>query len=277
MPHVIEVVAGDDRLADYADLTDVALRRRFETEHGLFLAESDTVIRRALAAGYRPRSLLMSRRWFEALADLVALVADDVPVFVAPEDVVTSVTGYHVHRGALASMHRRSTPDLDVVLARSSRVLVLEGTVDHTNVGAAFRSAAALGYHAVLLDPRAADPLYRRSVRVSMGAVFDLPWTRLTAWPGDLDVVRSRGFTVAALTPASDAVALTTFAAAPPTRLALLVGTEGPGLSDHALRVADSRVRIPMHGSIDSLNVAAAVAVACYALPPQGAPPASAT
>jgi len=274
MPVVIAVAdAGDGRLADYADLTDVALRRRFETEHGLFLAESDKVIRRAVDAGYRPRSLLMSPRWAERLDDLLASLPDDVPVYVAPEPVVNAVTGYRVHRGALASMHRRPAPDLATVLGGATRVLVLEGTVDHTNVGAAFRSAAALGYQGVLLDPRAADPLYRRAVRVSMGAVFDLPWTRLPRWPHDLALLRGDGFELAALTPARDALPLAEYAAAPPERLGLLVGTEGDGLSAHALGQADVCVRIPMSGSIDSLNVAAAVAVACYALGPAGAPP----
>jgi tRNA G18 (ribose-2'-O)-methylase SpoU len=270
---VVEVVGADDpRIADYAGLTDVALRQRFETEHGLFLAESELVIRRAIAAGYQPRSMLMSRRWFEAMRPLLDSLADDLPVFVASDPVITGVTGYHVHRGALASMNRRPGAQLDQVLAGAQRVLVLEGTVDHTNVGAAFRSAAGLGYDAVLLDPRAADPLYRRAVRVSMGAVFDLAWARLPGWPGQLDVVRERGFTVVALTPDPDAVTLAAFSTDPPQQLALLVGTEGPGLSRQALAASDVRVQIPMRGRVDSLNVAAAVAVACYALGPPGAP-----
>ena len=229
---LVEVENADDpRVADYAGLTDVALRQRFETEHGLFLAESEKVIRRALAAGYHPRSMLMSRRWFDAMRPLLETVADDVPVFVASDPVITGLTGYHVHRGALASMNRRPGAELDQVLAGAQRVLVLEGTVDHTNVGAAFRSAAGLGYDAVLLDPRAADPLYRRAVRVSMGAVFDLAWARLPDWPGQLDAVREQGFVVVALTPDPGAAALTAFATDPPQRLALLVGTEGSGLS----------------------------------------------
>jgi tRNA G18 (ribose-2'-O)-methylase SpoU len=274
LPTVYEVATADDpRLRDYAGLTDVALRRRFEPEHGIYLAESEKVIRRALAAGHRPRSLLMSRRWYADLAPLLAGVGDDVPVYVASDDVVTGVTGFHVHRGALAAMRRPAPLPVADVVRDARRLLVLEGTVDHTNCGAAFRSAAALGFDAVLLDPRAADPLYRRAVRVSMGAVFDLPWTRLTSWPGDLDRLRSAGVVLAALSPDPDAVALAEFARRAPARLALLVGTEGPGLSEHARRVADLTVQIPMAASIDSLNVAAAVAVACYALGPASTTP----
>jgi tRNA G18 (ribose-2'-O)-methylase SpoU len=274
VPIVHDVTTADDpRLGDYAGLTDVALRRRFEPEHGLYLAESEKVIRRALAAGHQPRSLLMSRRWYADLQPLLARVGDDVPVYVADDDIVTGVTGYHVHRGALAAMQRPAPLPVADVVRGARRLLVLEGTVDHTNCGAAFRSAAALGFDAVLLDPRAADPLYRRAVRVSMGAVFDLPWARLSSWPGDLDLLRDEGIVLAALSPDPGAVALAEFARRPPARLALIVGTEGPGLSDHARRVAERTVQIPMSGQIDSLNVAAAVAVACYALGPASAAP----
>jgi tRNA G18 (ribose-2'-O)-methylase SpoU len=264
----------DERFADYTRLTDVALRRRLEPATGLYMAESSKVITRALEAGHQPRSLLMTERWLPELADLLGDVErrfPGVPVYVGPPDVVEAITGFHLHRGALAAMHRPELPSLDDVLAGARggtgarRVAVLEGIVDHTNVGAVFRSAAALGVDAVLISPECADPLYRRSVRVSMGTVFQVPWTRLEPWPGGLGQLRERGFTVAALALAEDAVALDALAAAPPDRLALVLGTEGDGLSSRAIAAADVVVRIPMAGGVDSLNVAAASAVAFWA------------
>jgi tRNA G18 (ribose-2'-O)-methylase SpoU len=264
----------DERLADYTRLTDVALRRRLEPERGLYMAESTKVIVRALAAGHRPRSFLMTERWLPELAPLVAEVEErfgEVPVYVGPTEVVESITGFHLHRGALAAMHRPELPDAAALLAAARegqgarRVAVLEGIVDHTNVGAVFRSAAGLGVDAVLVSPDCADPLYRRSVRVSMGTVFAVPWTRLEPWPGGLDLLREAGFTVAALALADDAVTLDELAAAPPERLALLLGTEGDGLSRRAIAASDVVVRIPMAQGVDSLNVAAASAVAFWA------------
>jgi tRNA G18 (ribose-2'-O)-methylase SpoU len=266
--------AADERLTDYTRLTDVALRRVLEPAAGLYMAESSKVIERALAVGHRPRSLLMTQRWLPELADLLADVErrfPGVPVYVGPNEVVEAITGFHLHRGALAAMHRPELPSLDDVLAGARdgagarRVAVLEGIVDHTNVGAAFRSAAALGVDAVLISPDCADPLYRRSVRVSMGTVFQVPWTRLEPWPDGLGLLRERGFTVAALALADDAVTLDELAAAPPERLALMLGTEGDGLSRRAIAAADVVVRIPMAGGVDSLNVAAASAVAFWA------------
>jgi tRNA G18 (ribose-2'-O)-methylase SpoU len=254
-------------VADYVGLTDVALRSRREPELGLYLAESEKVIRRALAAGHRPRSLLLSDRWLEPLAGLVeAVTAAGAPVLVGPEPVLQQLTGFHVHRGAIASMHRPTLPDPAGVLAGARRVVVLEDVVDHTNVGAVFRSVAGIGADAVLVSPRCADPLYRRSVRVSMGTVFQVPWTRLTPWPGGLDTLRQAGFTVAALAPALEGVSLDELAADPPPRLALVLGTEGDGLSRAVVAGADLAVRIPMAGGVDSLNVAAAAAVALWAL-----------
>jgi len=264
----------DERLADYTRLTDVALRRRLEPERGLYMAESTKVIVRALAAGHRPRSFLMTERWLPELAPLVAEVEErfgEVPVYVGPTEVVESITGFHLHRGALAAMHRPELPDAAALLAAARegqgarRVAVLEGIVDHTNVGAVFRSAAGLGVDAVLVSPDCADPLYRRSVRVSMGTVFAVPWTRLEPWPGGLDLLREAGFTVAALALSDDAVTLDELAAAPPERLALLLGTEGDGLSRRAIAASDVVVRIPMAQGVDSLNVAAASAVAFWA------------
>ncbi len=258
---------GDERIADYLRLTDVALRRRLEPERGLYLAESEKVIRRALAAGHRPRSLLMARRWLTALADLVEHAETaGAPVYVAEHDVIASMTGFHLHRGALASMHRPQPAAIGDVLAGARRVVVLEDIVDHTNVGAVFRSAAALGVDAVLATPRCADPLYRRSVRVSMGTVFQVPWTRIERWPASVAQLRADGFVVAALTLAPDAITLDAFAADAPDRLALVLGAEGDGIGARTVAGCDVSVRIPMAGGVDSLNVAAAAAVAMWAL-----------
>src|SRR3712207_5745819 len=164
----------DPRLADYRDLRDVRLRTHLEAEHGLFLAEGEKVVRRAVAAGFPVRSFLMAPRWLEGLADVLATTA--APCYVVPEALAEEVTGFHVHRGALASLERLPLPSVDEVLAGARSVLVLEDIVDHTNVGAILRSGAALGFDAVLLAPRCADPLYRRSIKVSMGAVFSLPY-----------------------------------------------------------------------------------------------------
>jgi len=263
---------ADPRLADYTDLTDVALRRVREPAEGLFIAESSQVIRRALRAGHRPRSLLVAPRWLPDLTDVLgACDAADAPVYVADEPVLEAITGFHVHRGAIASMHRPTPPPLQDVLDGARTVAVLEDLVDHTNVGACFRSAAGLGVDAVLVTPRCADPLYRRSIRVSMGTVFQVPWTRIPAWPHGLTTLRDAGFHTAALALSEDSVALEDFAAHRPDRLALILGTEGDGLAPATTTAADTVVRIPMDGGVDSLNVAAASAVAFWAIG-RGAP-----
>ncbi|WP_116113603.1 TrmH family RNA methyltransferase [Austwickia chelonae] len=264
----IEVTdAADDRLADYFRLTDVALRRKLDTERGLYLAESDKVIRRALAAGHRPRSYLMGARWAEELSDLVGQAeSEGIPVYVGSDEVITEMTGFHLHRGAIASMHRPESIPVEKILAQARRVMVLEDIVDHTNVGAVFRSAAALGVDAVLVTPRCADPLYRRSIRVSMGTVFQIPWARIDPWPGGIDLLHGLGFTVAAFALELGAVTLDEIAADPPERLAVVLGTEGDGLRARTIASCDLAVRIPMAGQVDSLNVAAAAAVAMWAL-----------
>ncbi len=259
--------ASDPRLADYVSLTDVALRRRTEPERGLYIAESQKVIRRALRAGHRPRSYLMARRWVDDLADLVERAeSDGVPVYVAAHDVIEARTGFHLHRGALASMQRPELPTVAAVIGGARRVVVIEDVVDHTNVGAIFRSAAALGADAVLVSPRCADPLYRRAIRVSMGTVFQVPWTRIDPWPAGVDELREAGFTIVAMALADESVGLEELASAPPERLALVVGAEGDGLSARTIAAADVTVRIPMAGGVDSLNVGAAAAVAMWAL-----------
>ncbi|WP_213283586.1 TrmH family RNA methyltransferase [Cellulomonas hominis] len=264
----------DERLADYVSLTDVALRSRHEPEKGLYIAESSTVLGRALDAGHRPRSVLVSPRW---LPDLTAMLesrdpdGEPVRVYVAEPAVLEAITGFHVHRGALAAMHRPPLPTVASVLAGARggagarRVAVLEDVVDHTNVGAAFRSAAAIGVDAVLVTPRCADPLYRRSVRVSMGTVFQVPWTRIDPWPSGVEVLREAGFVTAALALSDDSISLDALEADPPERLALVLGAEGDGLKPATIAAADLTVRIPMAGGVDSLNVAAAGAVAFWA------------
>ena len=261
----------DPRLADYTGLTDVVLRTRIEPAGGLYMAESSQVIRRALEAGHRPRSLLMEPKWLESMADVIADLGEDVPVYVGEDAVLREITGFHLHRGAIAAMHRPKLRSVREVLDRARegegarRVLVLEDIVDHTNVGAAMRSAAALGVDAVLVTPRCSDPLYRRAVRVSMGTVFQVPWTRIDPWPEGMEELRRAGFVVAALALREDAVTLDELAAAPPEKLALVLGTEGDGLSRQTVAGADIVVRIPMDHGVDSLNVAAAGAVAFWA------------
>jgi tRNA G18 (ribose-2'-O)-methylase SpoU len=254
--------SDDPRLADYRALTDVDLRTRFEAPHGLFIAEGELVLRRALNAGYRARSILVDAKRVGQVADLEA-----GPIFAADRVLLERLTGFHVHRGVLASFHRRPLPAADDLVTAARRLVLLEDVNSHTNLGAVFRGAAALGMDAVLLSPSCADPLYRRSVRVSMGEVFAVPYARLEPWPAALStVVGAAGFTVLALTPAPDAVPIQELTAAQRDRPALLLGAEGSGLSEAAMRAADARVVIPMRRGVDSLNIAAAAAVACWEL-----------
>lgn len=252
-------------LADYSRLTDVALRRVLEPEGGLYIAESTKVIGRALAAGHRPRSLLLQEQW---VPDVAPLLQDfpEVPVFVGEPKLLEQLTGYNLHRGALAAMHRPPLASVDEIIDGARRIVILEDIVDHTNVGAIFRSVAGLGADAVLITPRCADPLYRRSVRVSMGTVLQVPWTRLPEWEEAAPVLHRAGFHVAALALADNAVSLDDFARARHERLAIVLGAEGDGLSRQALATADTVVTIPMLHGVDSLNVASASAVALYAL-----------
>jgi tRNA G18 (ribose-2'-O)-methylase SpoU len=265
----VEVEADDPRLGDYVRLRETSLRRSLESERGLFIAEGEKVIRRAVEAGHRPRSFLLARRWLPGLDDVLARWPD-VDVYVVDEATAEQVTGFHVHRGALASLHRAALPPVEKVLT-ADRLVVLEDVVDHTNVGAILRSAAGLGWSGALLSPRCADPLYRRAVKVSMGAVFALPWTRLPGWREAPALLADAGFTTVALTLADDSEDLDRVAArlAGTAKVAVLLGTEGAGLSDHWSSTATLRARIPMRAGIDSLNVAAAAAVACYALAPR--------
>jgi tRNA G18 (ribose-2'-O)-methylase SpoU len=293
---VAEIVVVDDpddpRLADYVRLTDVRLRTSMEGAHGLFVAEGEKVIRRAVAAGYGIRSLLVTPERMAGLADVAG--ACDGPVYLISPEVAERVTGYRVHSGALASMGRRALPTVADVLAGRShvrseavprhhtpgaeprwprRIVVLEDLVDHGNVGGIFRCAAALGVDAVILSPRCADPLYRRAIKVSMGAVFAIPYARMPDWRAGLAEVRAAGFTLLALTPDQSAVPLDDVPMA--GRVALLLGTEGDGLSSRWLHEADQAVCIPMSVGamalgVDSLNVVAAAAIACHGLAARG-------
>jgi tRNA G18 (ribose-2'-O)-methylase SpoU len=262
--------ASDPRLADYVSLRDASLRRHLESDQGLFIAEGAKVIRRAVGAGYRPRSFLLAERWLEGLHDVFTRWPA-APVYVVTEDLAEQVTGFHVHRGALASLHREQRHSVEELLAQQ-RLVVLEDIVDHTNVGAILRNAAGLGWDGALLSPRAADPLYRRSIKVSMGAVFSLPWARLVDWRSAPQLLGGAGFLTVALSLAPDAVELSQLAATitPQSRIALLLGTEGAGLSTRWSDGAAVRARIPMSAGIDSLNVAAAGAIACYSLSARG-------
>lgn len=269
----------DPALADYQRLTDVVLRAKHEPAKGLFIAEGATVIRRAIASGHQPRSFVMAHKWVESLRDVLEQFPE-VPVHVGDESQLEAITGFHVHRGALAAMHRPLLRPVGDVLAAARggrgarRVAVLEDIVDHTNVGAVFRSAAALGVDAVLISPRCADPLYRRSIKVSMGTVFQVPWTRIEDWPdpprgsdgvGGVELLKEHGFTVAALALSDDSISLDELETDPPEKLALVFGAEGDGLKQNTIAACDVTVRIPMAGGVDSLNVAAASAVAFWA------------
>ncbi|GAA1348607.1 RNA methyltransferase [Falsarthrobacter nasiphocae] len=259
------VCSTESMLADYVGLTDAALRQRQDVEQGRFIAETTLVVKRALEAGYAPRSFFLAEKHLPDLAEEIAAFPD-VPVFVGDESTLARIAGFHLHRGALASMWRRPLPPLAELVAGARRIAVIEDVVDHTNIGALMRSAAALGVEGVVLSPRCADPLYRRAIRTSMGTVFSLPFTRAESWPGALGELRAAGFSVAALALADDAVPLDAFAAQLPAdaRLAVLLGSEGPGLTRAALEASDARVIIPMSAGTDSLNVAAAAAVAFW-------------
>ncbi|HRQ00563.1 MAG TPA: RNA methyltransferase, partial [Terrimesophilobacter sp.] len=262
---LVPIADGDDpRIADYRSLTDVQLRRVLEPEGGLYLAESPKVIARALDAGHVPRSVLLAPKWLSGIESL--LRGHDVPLYVAEESILESITGFHLHRGAIASMHRPDLPKAGDLLDGARRVVVLEDIADHTNVGAIFRSVAGLGADAVLVTPRCADPLYRRSVRVSMGTVLQVPWTRIPWWPEAAELLHEHGFHIAALALSADAVDLADFVEAAPDRVALVLGTEGDGLSHRAIASADTVVTIPMSRGVDSLNVASAAALALWAL-----------
>lgn len=255
---------ADRRLDDYRSLTDAALRRVQEPLNGLYIAESLTVIERALEAGHRPRSVLVQSKWLQETRAMLGETETVIYVVAAP--VAEQLTGYAVHRGALAAIQRPEPPALDDLLTDARVVLVLEDITDPTNVGAAFRAAAGLGADAVLVSPRCGDPLYRRSVRVSMGTVFQVPWRRVGEWSEVAPALHRHRIAIAALALSEGAQSLDDFVASRPDRVAVVLGTEGQGLSAEALSFADSVVTIPMSGGVDSLNVASTAAIALWAL-----------
>jgi len=265
-PPVSETV---ERLRDYLSLTDTALRLESEHTRGLYIAESLKILEGALSLGHQPRSLLTSSRWLPALEALERRYPSQLsalPTFIASASALESLVGYRVHRGMLASMLR---PPLTSVreLCQSGRLLViLEELKDHTNIGAICRSVVGLGAGGIILSPRCADPLYRRSLRVSMGAALRCSWARSEGWPALSEALKSEGYTLIALSLREGAQALERFAREPPAQIALLLGSEGDGLSDEALSYADHQAYIEMCGGVESLNVASAAAVAMWAL-----------
>jgi len=284
--------ADDPRVSDYTQLTDVHLRKLREPEEGMYIAESSRVLRRALAAGHHPRSFFLADKWLADLDDVFRQFPD-VPVYIGEAKLLEQITGFHLHRGAMAAMHRPAPVPLEVLLdgarrvavledivdhtnvcdsktppqepSARRRVAILEGLVDHANVGSAFRNAAAMGLDAVLVTPSCADPLYRRSVRVSMGTVFQVPWTRIPEWPAGIHELQEAGYVVAGMTLGAGAITLDELVAEDHEKLALVLGTEGDGIKPETDALLDRRVTIPMMGGVDSLNVAAASAVAFYA------------
>ena len=258
-------------LDPFARLTEAQLRSKADPENSLFIAESPKVILRALDAGYIPISLLMERKHITGQGSEVIARCGDIPVYTADSHLLEGLTGYALTRGILCAMRRRPLPTVEEVCANARRIAVLEGIVDPTNVGAIFRSAAALNLDAVLVTPTCCDPLYRRSVRVSMGTVFQIPWTRIgnTAadWPeSGMAQLRSLGFQTAAMALSDDSVSVEDPALHSVDKLAMILGTEGDGLAHHTIADCDYTVRIPMAHQVDSLNVAAASAVAFWEL-----------
>ncbi len=254
----------------YARLTEAQLLNRFEPAKGMFIAESPKVIMRALDAGCIPVSLLVERGHVNAEAEEAILRCGDVPVYTAPLEVLTQLTGFQLTRGMLCAMRRPKLPTVAEICKDSRRIVVLDSVMNPTNVGAIFRSAAALGMDAVLLTPGSTNPLYRRSARVSMGTVFQVPWTFLGEnWQEEL---KNLGFKTAAMALRSDSVPIYDPKLAAEDKLAVILGTEGDGLADSTIENADYTVLIPMYHGVDSLNVAAASAVAFYELSKKGSP-----
>jgi len=269
VPHVPIPVSdvSDPRIEEFIGLRDHELRRRRESPGGdlagIFIAEGDLVVERAVRAGYRVRSVLVDGRRTEPLP---AAIAPEVPVFAAGPDVVLKITGMAMHRGLSASLDRGPERDLGEVLAQATRAVVLENVNNPTNLGVIARSAMGLGADALLLDPSCCDPLYRRASRVAMGEVFALPWARTKRFPEGIDQVVDAGFSLLALTPDPQAEPIDDVVLAPDEKVALVLGAEGPGLTEETMERVGRRVRIPIHGGVDSLNVGAAAAIACYVL-----------
>ena len=262
---------SDPRLDLFARLTEGQLRRRQESEQGIFIAESPKVIERALNGGYTPVALLMEQKHIEGDGAPIIARCPEVPVYTASRQVLEALTGFALTRGVLCAMERRALPSVEELLQNARRVAVLEGIVDPTNVGAIFRSAAALNMDAVLVTPTCCDPLYRRAVRVSMGTVFQVPWTKIgddhTQWPHPgLERLQALGFKTAAMALREDSVSIDDAGLLSEDKLAIVLGTEGDGLANDTIANCDYTVKIPMSHEVDSLNVAAASAVAFWQL-----------
>ena len=272
MPNIIKITdIAAPELDVFARLTEAQLRNRLEPEKGVFIAESPKVIGRALDAGYEPVSLLMEPRHIDGQGRDIIARCEGIPVYTASREILEGLTGYALTRGVLCAMRRPPLPSVEDVCANARRVAVLEGIVDSTNVGAIFRSAAALNIDAVLVTPTCGDPLYRRAVRVSMGTVFQVPWTRIGSEPSEwpepgLERLRRLGFQTAAMALSDDSVSIDDPRLAADEKLAIVLGTEGDGLAERTIAECDYTVRIPMAHQVDSLNVAAASAVAFWEL-----------
>ena len=272
MPNIIEITdLSAPELDAYARLTEAQLRNRLEPDKGLFIAESPKVIVTALDAGCEPISLLMEPRHITGDAQPILSRCEDIPVYTAQRSMLAQLTGFELTRGVLCAMRRPKLGSVEDVCQNAHRIAVLEGIVDHTNVGAIFRSAAALGIDAVLVTPTCCDPLYRRAVRVSMGTVFQVPWARIGAEPADwprkgIERLHALGFKTAAMALTDESVSIEDARLLAEPRLAIVLGTEGDGLSSHTIAACDYTVKIPMAHGVDSLNVAAASAVAFWQL-----------
>lgn len=253
----------DPRLADYRHLREPTRRMAVERDRGIFTLEGALSVEALLASSYVTRSVLVAEEHAEKMA---ARLGGDVDLFAMPAAAMTELTGVHFHRGILAVAERPALRSVTEVVQAARTVVVLEGVNDHENIGAIFRNAAAFGADAVILDPTTADPLYRRSTRVSLGHVLRVPFARADRWPAELGELQDAGFTTLALTPSRDAEPLGAVVLGPPARFAIVVGAEGPGLTDRALASVDRRVRIPMADGVDSVNVATATAIALSAL-----------
>ena len=267
MANVIEITDFSDPALDvYARLTEAQLLNRFEPAKALFIAESPKVIHRALDAGYEPVSLLMERKHIEGQAADVIARCGDIPVYTSTLEILTKLTGFQLTRGMLCAMRRPQLKTVEETIEGAKRIVILENIMNPTNVGAIFRSAAALGIDAVLLTPACSNPLYRRSARVSMGTVFQVPWTYLKQWPEDISYLQSLGFKTAAMALSDDSVSIDDPILRQQEKLAIVLGTEGDGLAHSTIEDCDFTVKIPMYHGVDSLNVAAASAVAFWEL-----------
>ncbi|MGJ3402941.1 TrmH family RNA methyltransferase [Glutamicibacter sp. Je.9.36] len=256
---------ADSRLDEYLRLSEANLRMRSDVENGLYIAESTKVVQRAINAGHVPRSFLLAEKHLDQLTEEFNRFPD-APIFIGDDRQLQDLVGFHLHRGAMAAMNRPEPLDLDEVLEASSRVAILEDIADHTNLGAIIRSASGLGVDAVLLTPKCVDPWYRRSARVSMGTVFDLPWVRMLSWPEDIQTLKKHGYEMLAMELTDDAIPLNEVEIKSGQKVAMILGNEGRGVTDEALAAVDRTVIIPMYREVDSLNVGAASAIAFWHL-----------